>query len=267
MATKASKPTEIEIEAIHTGRIHFAVLGATPIILNSMNAKTMQTLLLPPKKKNTAERASTLKHDVMAEFQRAPYRLSDPKAPTLLAHLATAFKKAISGAAIDTPGASKAQIGRLCWVKGERLPIYGVPQLLMSNVRSADMSKTPDVRTRVILPEWAMFLDVTYVQPILTEKVVCNLLANAGLIQGTGDWRNEKGSGTHGQFELVKPDHPDFKRIIKDGGRKVQEKAMAYPECYDEETRELYAWYVEELKVRGRKTAAEDEAEEEEKAA
>ena len=255
MAKSTEKRTEIEILKMNEGLVHFAILGTTPFIANSMNAKVMQTLLMPPQKKNAAEKASTLKHDVMAEFQCSPYKSPDPKSPTLLLHLATAFKKAMAGAALDIPGStSKAQIGRLCWAIGERIPIYGIPQLFMAPTRMADISHTPDVRTRAIVPEWACFLDVAFAKPMVTEQVVANLLAAAGRIQGTGDWRNEKGSGNYGQFSLVTQDDPDFKRIIKTGGRAAQEKAMNDPEFYNSETEELFGWYQCELKRRGIKT-------------
>jgi hypothetical protein len=187
------------------------------------------------------------------EFRDSPYRLHDENEPTLLAHLATAFKRAIANTAVDIPGAKKAQMGRLMWVEGEKIPLYGIPKMHMSVTRSADMNKTPDVRTRCIIPEWAARITVTFTVPLLKEPVVSNLLAAAGQIQGVGDWRPEKGSGTFGQFRLVSPDDPDFKRIVKEGGRKAQEKAIKDAEAYDPDTEELFAWFVSEAKQRGYK--------------
>ncbi len=42
----------------------------------------------------------------------------------------------------------------------------------MSVVRSADIGKTPDIRTRAILPAWAARITVTYVTPKLTANAV-----------------------------------------------------------------------------------------------
>jgi hypothetical protein len=121
----------------------------------------------------------------------------------------------------------------------------------MAMVRSSDMNRTPDVRTRCIVPEWACRITVAFPVPILKEQTVSNLFAAAGMIQGVGDWRPEKGSATFGQFELVSEDDPDFQRIVKSGGREAQIKAMEIAEPYDIETEELLAWFVKEVDRRG----------------
>jgi len=252
MATvKTKETTEISTIEIDTQTITFGLLGTTPIILNSMNAKVMQELLMPKGKKTTAERSGTLKHDPYAEFRRAPYTLPDDEAPTYLAHLATAFKKAIASTAVDLPGAKKAQLSRLMWVEGERIPIYGVPQIHMSVTRNSDMNHTPDVRTRCCVPQWAAIITVRFVVPILKDTVVASLLGAAGLIQGVGDWRPEKGSGTYGQFAVVDHDDKRIKDIMKIGGRKAQIKAMEHPDAYDNTTEELLGWFVAEADKRG----------------
>lgn len=249
---KAKETTEIQIVQVDRGHVEYCILGTTPLILNRMSEKAMHELLLPKGKKTAADKASSLKHDPYAEFLASPYTDPDPKAPTLITHLATAFKRGISAAAMDVPGSSKAQIGRLTWVEGERIHIYGIPQMLMSVTRSADMNKTPDIRTRVIIPQWACRITVSFVKPLLNETSITNLLVSAGLTQGTGDWRTGKGSGTYGSFEVTSQDNPDFKLILKTGTRKAQESAMKDPEAYDRETEELYEYFKSEVGKRGK---------------
>ncbi len=249
------KVTEREITTveINTGVIKFGLVGKTPIILNSMNAKVMQELLMPKGRKTTAEKATTLKHDPIAEFRSSPYTLPEKDAPTLLAHLATAFKRAIASTALDIPGAKKAQLSRLMWVEGERIPIYGIPKMLMCVTRNSDMGHTPDVRTRCIVPSWAAVISVRFASPILKANVIASLLSAAGMIQGVGDWRPEKGSGTFGQFEVRDHDDKEMKSIMKIGGRQAQIDAMKNPEAYDDTTRELLDWFVDEADKRGHK--------------
>ncbi|MGH8626433.1 MAG: hypothetical protein ACREYC_14585, partial [Gammaproteobacteria bacterium] len=139
---------------------------------------------------------------------------------------------------------------------GDYVAIYGIPKLLMSVVRMADMSRTPDVRTRAILPEWACRVVISFVQPILKRNAVVNLLAAAGLIQGVGDWRPEKGNGSYGQFQIVPPDDAVYRAIIRQGGREAQLKALADPENYDAETERLRAWYDTEVARREMKAVA-----------
>jgi len=255
MATKATASnTEITIMEIAKSQIEFCILGTTPLICNRMSEKAHHELLLPKGKKNAAEKASSLKHDPVREFRDSPYRLAD--GPTLLGILPTAFKKSMMTAALDMPGAKKAQIGRLIYVHGQMLPIYGTPKLFMSIVRSADMNKTPDVRTRALLPEWACKLVVEFPVPLLRQQSIANLLAAAGFTSGVGDWRQEKGSGNYGSFKLVSADDPDFVRITTEQGRAAQSEAMENPEAFDIETEDLLSWYDVEIKRRGFKVAA-----------
>lgn len=240
----------IDVMAVEQDEIHFMIVGTSPLILNRMSEKARRIILLP-EKKTAVERQSTLKHNPMEEFQASPYTMRDPEAPTFLALLATAFKGAIGTAALDIPGAKKAQIGRLVYVNGDYISIYGEPQLLMSVVRSADINRTPDIRTRVIVPRWACEVHVTYVKPILREQPIINLLAGAGLSVGVGDWRPEKGKGSYGQFKLVSADDPDFLEISQTWGRAAQIAAMEHPVCYDQETEELLSWWGTEVERRG----------------
>lgn len=258
MATmkKQDQGGTVDVLEITKGRFIACILGTSPLIMNRISQKVDRELLLPKGKKTAAEKASNLKHDPYSEFRAAPYMITDEAAPTLLAVLPTAFKKAMCTAALDMPGAKKTQIGRLVSVNWDMQPVYGIPKLFMAVTRSADMNKTPDVRTRAILPEWACTMTVEFVKPILREQSVVNLLAAAGVQSGIGDWRQEKGSGSYGSFKLVSEDDPDFQRITGTMGRTAQKAAMEHPECYDAETADLLSWFDVEVKRRGFKVVA-----------
>lgn len=246
-STKAGKTEEVsEILQVEKGHILCHVVGTSPLILNRMSEKAKHELLMPKGRKNAAERATTLKHVPVDEYRASAYTLKDESQPTLLALLSTAFKGALRSAALDMPGAKKAQIGRLTYIEGDFVGVYGLPKLFMSITRSADMNKTPDVRTRAIVPAWAALFRVTYVQPLIRAQAVANLLAAAGITIGVGDWRPEKGAGSYGQFRLAEPTDAEFKRIIKEGGRAAQASALQNPVCYDDETTELLSWFEDE---------------------
>lgn len=249
---KAKEQAELKIVKVDQGQVTFCVAGTTPLILNRMSEKAMHELLLPKGKKTASDRANSLKHDPYQEFLASPYMDQDPSSPTLLQHLASAFKRGMAEAALDVPGSSKSQIGRLIWVEGERIGIYGIPEMLMSVTRSADMNRTPDIRTRAIVRNWVCSVTVSFVKPIINEQSITNLLVSAGMTQGLGDWRNGKGKGTYGGYAVVPNDDKEFARIVKTGGRKAQEAAMKNPEYYDRETEELFAWFKEEIKTRGK---------------
>jgi hypothetical protein len=246
------KSSEITIQPVVTDHVTVWVVGDTPLILNRMSEKAKHELLYPKGRPNQAERASRLKHDPLAEFRASPYRLDDPSAPTLLALMSSSFKGAMATAALDLPGASRAQIGRLVWVSGMYVPVFGEPQVQLSVVRSADAARTPDIRTRAILPRWAAQVDIGFVSPMLKRNSVLNLLSAGGITSGVGDWRPEKGKGTFGQYHIVNdPDHDSELQAILAEGRSVQTHAMDFPNAYDSESLELLEWFASEIKVRG----------------
>lgn len=255
MAKATQHESEVFVTEVARGKMTFFVLGTSPLICNRMSEKARMELLLPKGKKNAAEKASTLKHDPLTEYRASPYtsRLND--APTRLQLLASMFKGAMCTAALDLPGTKKAQIGRLIHVENDRVDLYGLPQLFMSVTRSADMNKTPDVRTRAIVPEWACKVTINFVKPIIREQSVANLLAAAGITAGVGDYRVEKGRGNYGTFKLVSADDADLKRVLKIG-RAGQDEALHNPACYDDETESLLSWYTAEVQRRGFKAVA-----------
>jgi len=248
--SKAKVVESIDVLELKRERIEFHILGTTPTICARMSEKVLHELLMPKGRKTAAEKAGSLKHNPREEFRDSPYTLPDDDAPTYLACLAAAFKAMIAGAAIDIPGSTKAQMGRLMWVEGERLPLCGIPNLHMAVTRSADMNRTPDVRTRCIVNDWAAKISVSYMVPILNAKTVGNLLGAAGLTQGLGDFRPQKGKGTYGQFVIVSEDDEEYQRRMK-LGRAAQMQAMAEPIPYDDEAERLLTWFDEESKRRG----------------
>lgn len=256
MATKSASNEEIQIIQINTGTITVAVVGTTPLILNRMSEKAKRELLMPAPKKTAADKASNLKHNPLEEFRASPVRLRDAGAPTLLAVPSTAFKGAMRTAALDLPGAKKSQIGRLTYIPGEFVGVFGVPEIYSTIVRSADMNRTPDVRTRCIVPKWAALLNITFVKPIMREQAIANLLAAAGITVGVGDFRPEKGAGNYGQFEVVGADDERLIELMRTGGRAAQAAAMDDPQAYDEDTEELLSWFDVEVRRRGFKIAA-----------
>jgi hypothetical protein len=256
MAKKQSTTEVSNIIEVATSTVVCCVLGTSPLVLNRLSEKAQHELLLPKGRKNAVDKASSLKHAPLQEYRDSAHRISDPSAPTLLAVPATAFKGSLRTAALDMAGASKSQIGRLTYIAGEYVGVYGIPKLFMRAVRMADIGKTPDIRTRCIVPEWACIVAVTYVQPLIRQQAVVNLLAAAGITVGVGDGRQEKGATSFGQFRLVSEKDAEFKAIVKGGARKVQMDAMERPVCYDDQSTELLSWYDSELARRQMKGVA-----------
>lgn len=253
---KTEKNSEVVIHKTKTGSLDICVIGQTPLIFNRMSEKAWRELLMPAPKKNRAAKEASLKHVPMDEYRASVYRTRDKKFPTELMLPVQCFKGAAMTAALDLPGSSKTQIGRLLWIVENWVAIYGVPQLSMMIVRMKDMNRTPDVRTRAIVPEWVARFKIQFVEPILTAQSVINCIAAGGLTAGVGDFRQEKGKGNFGQFRICEPDDKDFKRIMSEGGRAAQAKALENPESYDQETDDLLSWFDVESRRRGIKVVA-----------
>ena len=256
MKKKNDAKDTIDVLEVAKGFAHVCIVGepGAGVICNRLSEKARHELLLPAGKRNAVERATLLKHKPYEEFRDSPYRLPEPG--PVIGILSASFKKAMMTAALDLPNTKKAQIARLVWAQGLYTPIYGVPQIILAPVRSADMNRTPDIRSRAILPRWACRLQIEFVQPLMKINAVMRLLAAAGLFIGVGDWRKEKGSGTFGSFRLVEENDPEFLDIVATGGREAQLDALQTPEAYDEETASLLAWFDEEIARRQGKGVA-----------
>jgi hypothetical protein len=231
----------------------FIIRGRTPLLFNRMHEKAKRDLLYPPKRKNQAEREQTIKHNPRGEFRASVYKYAHDEAPTRLKFPSSAFKGVIKTAALDMPGAKKAQVGRLAWVEGQYVDLYGIPLLHMAVVRQAGMSKAPDIRTRAIVEQWCCRIVLNLVTPALTVKAIGNLMAQGGYVAGVGDGRQEKGALNFGQFDLCNEDDQRCAAIMRTGGREAQDAALAAAEPYDEEIAELLTWYDEEVDRRGRR--------------
>ena len=253
---KASTTNSVEggaivIKTLQTEAMTVKIIGTSPLICNRMAVKAWHELLAP-KKKTAADRANSLKHDPVREFRDSPYMIEDPKSPTAIGVMASGFKKAMATAAMRVGGAKKTEISQLVYVPGELINVYGLPRVFMAITRSADMARTPDTRTRCIVPEWAIELPLTWVKGTLNETSILNLLNAAGFVCGVGDWRQEKGSGSFGSFTLVTEENEaEFNRIKAEGGRAAQIEAFENPVAYNAETAEMLSWFAAEIKARG----------------
>lgn len=243
----AKKTETMEIHALKQGRIKLRMIGQTPMYFNSMGAKAWRDLLIGGGKKTAAQKKE-IKHNPEQEYRDSVYKKA--KGDTYLCFPAAGVKGAMSTAALETAGITKSSVQRLIFLPESHIQIWGKPYLKMDIVRSADMNRTPDVRTRAYLPNWCAEVDIKFVTPTLSAHSIVSLLQNAGTIVGIGDFRQEKGRGSYGTFTVASAeDMGDMQALWDDitkEGRAVQELAMDQPECADEQTAELMQFLQEE---------------------
>ncbi|MEP2955520.1 MAG: hypothetical protein ABJN39_09280 [Sulfitobacter sp.] len=246
----AKKADTLQIDALKQGRVTLRLIGTTPFYFNAMSAKAKRSLLIGGGKKTAAQRKE-IKHDPEQEFRDSVYR--QPNGDTLLCFPAPGIKAAMATAALETPGVTKTSVQRLIFLPQQKVNIWGKPQLKMDVVRSADMNRTPDVRTRAFLPRWCAEVDIAFVTPTLSVHAIVSLLSNAGVVCGIGDFRQEKGKGSFGTFAVSGEDMGDWQEVwdeITQEGRDVQQAALDDPEFADQETAELMDVLEEERLIR-----------------
>jgi len=248
------KTQEVKVDQMKWESIELAIVGISELILHAMPSKAKQELLYPSGPKSRSEKKLTMKHNPYLEFLECPYRFTDDNnPPTRFGFKCESMGKAIQCAALDIPTVAKTEIGRLSWVEGTLMPVWGIPEMMMTIVRQAGIAKTPDVRTRMVLRRWATKFKVSYLTPNLNQASMVNLVAAAGVTNGIGDWRRQKG-GNFGMFKIVPPDDKEYLEIVKAGGREAQDDAIKMENLrfFDAETEELYRWFEDEREVRGR---------------
>ena len=246
---KKNETQQIEVNEIETQDTSFCIVGTSPMIQHRFSQKAWRELLLPSLKENRASLEQKLKHDPMAEYRGAFYRNRDHDSPALFHIPNGSFHGALGSAALDLPGAKRAQIERLTRISDVNIELFGIPQIFCAMVRNSDIGRTPDVRTRPIFPRWACKVTVRYVRNIVTQRTIANLMGAAGVIIGIGDWRGERG-GPYGAFRLVSADDREFKEICGKMGRVPQQKAYENPAYYDDDTQDIMLWFETEVKRR-----------------
>lgn len=250
MVTKKANDTqEIVIKPLTRGTVKLRILGTTPLFQNRMANKAKQQLLVGGTKKGAADRAR-IKHNPLEEYRDSAEQM--PNGPTALGLRVVAVKAAMCQAAIETEGVTKTGAQRLLFMPGDLTALYGVPQLRMDITRSADIAKTPDVRTRCFLPRWGAEIEIAFVSPQLSVNSVVALLVNAGMLIGVGDYRQEKGKGSFGSFTVLgEGDQSDeWDDLVKNGGRMAQLAALQNPQYADKDTADLMEHFHSEVKRR-----------------
>lgn len=244
---KAPSATTLEIQPLKQGRVKLRMMGTTPLYFNSMSSKAMRDLLVGAGKKTAAQKKE-IKHNPEQEFRESVYKKQHGE--TLLCFPAPGVKGAMATAALETDGITKSSVQRLIFLPETHIQIWGKPQLKIDVVRSADMNKTPDMRTRAYLPRWCAEVDIAFVQPTLSVYSIASLLTNAGSVVGIGDFRQEKGRGSFGCFHVLTEDsmgdyQEDWDSLMLEA-RDVQQEALDNPEYADPDTEGLMQFMQEE---------------------
>ena len=239
----AKQQDAIVIQTVESQKVTIQIVGKSGLYCHRMSAKAKNQLMLGGRKKSAAERVE-LKHDPLAEFIDSMHVRPGMFEGTDIVFPAMALKSAMATAALVVAGIRKTDVQRLVYIRDEFVPVYGVPRVRMDITRSADINKTPDVRTRAYFSKWATQITVEFIRPVLSYTAIMALLYNAGVVCGIGDFRQEKGKGSYGTFEPT----TSIPAALMDHA--AQRVALADPEPDNEETRELIEVYQDAAAAR-----------------
>ena len=249
MPTKKKDDT-IVVESLKRQTGVFTIRGMTGMYTHRMSAKAKHQLMVGGRKKTTAEK-QVIKHNPYEEFLESMHVEEGFHENSHVMFPAMAIKAAMATSALVTAGITKADVQRLIYLPDEMIPLFGTPKLRMDITRSADINRTPDVRTRAYFSDWATQVRITWIEPQLNARAVASLLNNAGLICGIGDYRQEKGKGNYGTFEII--DAEDIPDELLDAD--AQWEAIQNPMPDNLESRTLLKQYDEEVISRSQTTS------------
>ena len=242
----------LSIDPLQQTEVSFKIIGTAPLIYNSMSLKAQKTLLMGAARKTAAEKKQ-IKHNPEEEFVDSCYINGDGS--SYLSFPSTGIKRGMATAALETAGVTKASINRGIYVVGEHINVWGKPYMNMSVVRSSDINRTPDIRTRAKLPNWCTEVTIRYIYPTFSQKDILSLVTNAGTLCGLGDWRIEKGGPMGGyRIALTKEDFKLWDKIVKEEGETCQKLSLENPETEANDKTSLR--HYEDWKERTRERAA-----------
>ena len=220
--------TEVTVKRLTSTEAEICLHGRTPLIMNRMPAKAKVVLLTGGRRKTAADKLK-IKHDPFAEFKDSMEIRPGLFEHTDIVFPCTAFKMAAATASLYAASVNKTDIWRMLYLPDEWVPIYGVPRMRLDVMRQAGVARTPDVRTRSTIREWATEFKVEYSPPLSAEHLG-TLLHNAGKMCGVGDSRQERGRGSFGTFRIADA----IPEELMDLG--AQREAIENPRPYSDDT-------------------------------
>ena len=243
--TKMESAELPRIKSLQQKEMKFRIIGTSPLVFNSMSRKAREALFIGAKRK-TAKEKQDIKHNPELEFQDSLY--TQGQGTAYLSFPSTGIKRGMATAALETEGVTKASINRGIYLPEEHVNIWGKPYMFMSVVRSSDINRTPDIRTRAKLPRWCSEVTIRYINPTFSQLNITSLLTNAGTLCGLGDWRIEKGGPMGGYKILTSSDQKLWDELTKEEGATCQKLALENPEIesHDNTSHQLYEAMKEE---------------------
>lgn len=208
----ATKNEQIIIPAIQTRSLQIRIVGDSPLIVHAWSEKAKRMILDKQQKKASAgkEVRNPVQEfiDSLYWLTEKPVGMDDTKHDELMEAIqngrfgfpTTAVKAAaIDGAFRSGAIPNKVSAQGAFFIDGEMLEIEGKPHMREDMVRLGGIARAADLRYRGEFDTWAMMLNITYNERVISAEQIANMLTLGGFACGIGEWRPEKG-GSFGMF-------------------------------------------------------------------
>ena len=207
----------IQIPNIDNQELEIDIVGATSLKVKRFDEKTQDDIA---KRQEGVAKAKKEPRNPHQEYERA--RILDSKKRDCVK--AIWFKKAIAAMG-GYFGIPRGSLEQAVYVDGDLIPIkYSgkKPTMASDRVRVGQgvMAKT-SLAYRPEFFNWSCRLRIGFDTTVLTPHQVVSLLAHAGMKNGIGEWRPQKG-GDHGRFQVFPAGAS--KRLLKEGAKIDQPK-------------------------------------------
>lgn len=210
---RAAKKGPIELPELKRGLFRAYIIGDSPLIVHAWGRKALIEMLA----KHMGQPLPRFPKSPVQDFLNSLYRMDDNG----YGFPANGFKKCLVTSCTSMNKEINQTVTRQAFtVKGEigyqqsafaglktPMPLFRVHSPEPPHIREDAVKlngKLPDLRYRAEFWPWAMIVDLSYNQRLVTQATIAALIDTAGFAVGLGEWRQEK-NGINGTFRLADP--------------------------------------------------------------
>lgn len=206
MATKKVKE-EISIPMKFVlNQVTIPIEGISPLIVHKFSTKAKEMMKENGKAETGLKQGGKKKNiaDPENDWKECLYYCSDGES---YGFPAGGFKSGMVNAGYQVFGKKKTNLSAAFNIVADDretnlVKIIGTPQMREDMVRVGTINKVASPRYRPVFPVWGLNLTIQYVDGMITEGELAQLIMAAGFSFGLGEWRPEKG-GSFGMYKAM----------------------------------------------------------------
>lgn len=199
---KQAQTQEVDLDfELNIKTIEIPLIGTSSLIMHRFSQKGLKQIIEIGRAETEMKQGGKKKNisNPKEDYENSIHYFYDGKT---YGFPADAFKKAMVNMAGRIFKNKMTEIRASFYVKSDEgsdglIKIVGKPRMREDIVRVGTINKVASPRYRAEFPEWSAILKISYFADVLSEKDIAKMVAAAGIGNGIGEWRPEKG-GHHG---------------------------------------------------------------------